>query len=133
MHSRWLVAHKALSIGSSRHFVPSRGAITPGRSANLTLQDYRRVARDPGTSGKGGKLARLHLWFAGCRLIRHFREIRNSPTFVAAVVTRKTDQILDKRFTSSAQPSTTTICLETAVSGASSLIIRNRWPSAVTS
>jgi hypothetical protein len=50
-----------------------------------------------------------------------------------AVMTRKTDQILDKRFTSSAQPNTTTICLETAVSGASSLIIRNRWPSAVTS
>jgi hypothetical protein len=52
---------------------------------------------------------------------------------LAAVVTRKTDQLLDKRFNSFTQPSTTTICLDTALSWSSSLIIRKRLPSAVTS
>ena len=39
----------------------------------------------------------------------------------------------DKRLNSSAQPSTTTICLDVALSWSSSLIIRKRLPSAVTS
>jgi hypothetical protein len=39
----------------------------------------------------------------------------------------------DKRLNSSAQPCTTTICLDVALSWSSSLIIRKRLPSAVTS
>src|SRR4029077_13443560 len=35
------------------------------------------------------------------------------PNSCGRVVRQKIDQVLDKRFTSSAQPSTTTICLET--------------------
>jgi hypothetical protein len=57
----------------------------------------------------------------------------NPPTTAASVVTRNADQTLDKRFNSSAQPSTTMICLAVVLSWSSSLIIRKRLPSAVTS
>jgi hypothetical protein len=55
------------------------------------------------------------------------------PTPRAAILMRMADQILDKRFNSLAQPSTTTICLDVALSWSSSLIIRKCLPSAVTS
>src|SRR5882762_2214096 len=94
--------------------------------------DYYRLARDPGINAKVTRRSTSPVYRLGdCS--DTLREIRNPPTIAAAVATRKADQILDKRFNSSAQPSTTTICLETAVSGASSLIIKNRRPSALAS
>ena len=94
--------------------------------------NHFRVHRDSGTIGKDGKLDHIS-GLPTADWSDTFPEIQTCPTLAAATLMRMADQILDKRFNSLAQPSITTTCLETAVSGASSLIIRNRWPSAVTS
>ena len=109
-----------------------------GWSANLTLPDYGRVARHSGAKAKvSGGTASAGCLLRGdltlCEKYAPFYRRANPSNYSGAVATRNADQTLDKRFNSSAQPSTTTICLDVAASWSSSLIIRKRLPSAVTS